>query len=142
MLSGVQGASGQGRRLVLSLERIIRWPRVPLIIFPAMVGLLLMPGGALFSCPMLEEADQGLNIEPGRKVLINYWFRHIWEVSWPLYPGYVLVSSLLGLDLPTLLRYTFPIVVMAVVIGWFFLMRDILPPRPARPTAGPKSARP
>jgi integral membrane protein (TIGR00529 family) len=127
-LSGVQGASGQGRRLVQSMERFIRWPRVRLAIFPAMVGLLPMPGGALFSCPMLDEAAHDMNLEPRRKVLINYWFRHVWELSWPLYPGYVLASSLLGLDLTTLLRYTFPAVIMAVAIGWFFLMRDIKPP--------------
>ena len=136
VLSGVQGASGQGRRMVQSMERFIRWPRVRLVIFPAMVGLLPMPGGALFSCPMLEDAARGLDLEPRRKVLINYWFRHIWEVTWPLYPGYVLASSLLGLSLGTLLRYTFPIAIMAVVIGWFFLMRDIRPP-----AAGPVYSR-
>ena len=127
-LSGIQGESGQGRRLVQSMERFIRWPRVRLVIFPAMMGFLPMPGGALFSCPMLEEAAHDLPLDPRRKVLINYWFRHIWEVSWPLYPGYVLASSLLGLELSTLLRYTFPLVIIAVATGWFFLMRDIKPP--------------
>ena len=136
VLSGVQGASGQGRRLVRHMERFIRWPRVRLVIFPAMVGLLPMPGGALFSCPMLEDAAHGLGLDSRRKVLINYWFRHIWEVSWPLYPGYVLASSLLGLSLGALMQYTFPIVIMAVVIGWFFLMRDIRPP-----AAGPVYSR-
>ncbi|MDR1045682.1 MAG: DUF401 family protein [Candidatus Adiutrix sp.] len=140
VLSGVQGASGQGRRQVRYMERIIPWPRVRLVIFPAMVGLLPMPGGALFSCPMLEEAAQGLNLDPRRKVLINYWFRHIWEVSWPLYPGYVLASSLLGLDLLTLLQYTFPMVFTSFGLGWFFLMRDLAPPPDAgRP--GPAEAR-
>ena len=125
VLSGVQGATGQSRRLVESIERYVRWPRVRLVIFPAMVGFLPMPGGALFSCPMLEAASQGMNIPPRRKTLINYWFRHIWEVSWPLYPGYVLASSLLGLPLTTLMKYTFPLVIMAFCVGWFFLMRDI-----------------
>ena len=128
VLSGIQAASGQGRRLVRSMERFIHWPRVRLVIFPAMLGLLPMPGGALFSCPMLDEAAHGLNLDARRKVLINYWFRHIWEVSWPLYPGYVLTSSLLGLSLVALLQYTFPLVIVATAIGWFFLMRDIKPP--------------
>lgn len=129
ILSGVQGATGQSRRLVESIERFIRWPRVRLVIFPAMVGFLPMPGGALFSCPMLDAAAHDMDISPRRKVLINYWFRHIWEVSWPLYPGYVLASSLLGLDLMGLLKYTFPLVLMAIATGWFFLLRDIKPPQ-------------
>ena len=101
VLSGVQGASGQSQRLVQSLERCVSNPRVRLVIFPALVGFLPMPGGALFSCPMLEEAAHGMSLSPARKALINYWFRHIWEVSWPLYPGYILASSLLGISLLT-----------------------------------------
>ncbi|MDR2050234.1 MAG: DUF401 family protein [Deltaproteobacteria bacterium] len=125
LLSGLQGASGQSGRLVAGLERYLRWPRVRLMIFPALVGLLPMPGGALFSCPMLDAAAHGLEIGPKRKTLINYWFRHIWEVAWPLYPGYMLASSLLNLPLHTLLIYTSPLVLFSFLTGWFFYLRDV-----------------
>ncbi|MDL2307150.1 DUF401 family protein [Desulfovibrio sp. OttesenSCG-928-C06] len=140
VLSGVQGVSGQSQRLVESIERYIRWPRVRLVLFPAMVGFLPMPGGALFSCPMLEAASQGMDITPQRKTLINYWFRHIWEVSWPLYPGYVLTSALLGLPLTSLMKYTFPLVIIAICAGWFFLMRDIRVPEAMQ--TGPEDGKP
>lgn len=125
LLSGIQGATGQSRRLVEGLEQFLRWPRIRLVIFPALVGLLPMPGGALFSCPMLDAAAHDMNVSPRRKVLINYWFRHMWELAWPLYPGYILVSSLLGLPLLELIKYTAPLVFFSFLTGWFFFMRDI-----------------
>lgn len=125
LLSGIQAATGQSRRLVEGLEQFLRWPRVRLMFFPALVGLLPMPGGALFSCPMLEAASHDMGISPRRKVLINYWFRHMWELAWPLYPGYILVSSLLGLPLLALLKFTAPLVLFSFITGWFFFMRDI-----------------
>lgn len=123
LLSGVQGAGGQNRRLVAALDGYLRRPRLRLITFPALVGLLPMPGGALFSCPMLEEAARGMNLDGRRKTLINYWFRHIWEPAWPLYPGYALVCALLNLPLHGLLLYTFPLVLFFLLTGWFFYLR-------------------
>ncbi|MDR2161706.1 MAG: DUF401 family protein [Desulfovibrio sp.] len=125
LLSALQEAGGQSRRLVDGLERYIRHPRVRLMLFPAIVGLLPMPGGALFSCPMLDAAARGMNLDSRRKTLINYWFRHIWEVAWPLYPGYILASSLLGVSLLTLATYSFPLVFFSLATGWFFFLRDI-----------------
>lgn len=127
LLSGLQNATGQSRRLVEGLERCIRWPRVRLVFFPALVGLLPMPGGAYFSCPMLDNAARGISITPQRKSLINYWFRHIWEGTWPLYPGCALASSLLGISLLTLLKYTLPFSLLAFLTGWLFYMRSITP---------------
>lgn len=124
-LSGVQEATGQSRRMVKGLERHMRRPRLRLVLFPALVGLLPMPGGALFSCPMIKAAADGMGLTDRKKSLINYWFRHIWELAWPLYPGYVLICSLLDIPLTRLWLYTFPLVFTAFGTGWFFYMRDL-----------------
>ena len=141
LLSGVQAATGQNRRLVIGLEQYLRWPRLRLLLFPALVGLLPMPGGALFSCPMINDAARAIPISNQRKVLINYWFRHIWELSWPLYPGYILISSLLHLPLTGLLIFNFPLVILAFTVGWFVLLRNIETPA-ADEAPSPETSRP
>jgi integral membrane protein (TIGR00529 family) len=92
---------------------------------------------------MLDAAAHGLNLSPQRKTLINYWFRHIWELAWPLYPGYILVSSLLNLPLLTILLYTSPLVLLALFTGIFFYLRDVgqghVPPRQTHAGDGEKS---
>ncbi len=125
LLSSVQESTGQSKRLVEGIERYLRWPRIRLVIFPALVGLLPMPGGALFSCPMLKAAAKDISMTEEHKALINYWFRHIWEAAWPLYPGYILICSLLGIPLSRLWIYTFPLVFFSFVTGWFFYMRPL-----------------
>ena len=127
LLSSAQEATGQSRLLVEGLEQHLRRPRLRLVLFPALIGLLPMPGGALFSCPMIKAAAKDMDISEQKKAQINYWFRHIWELAWPLYPGYVLTCSLLNIPLSRLCQFTFPLVPMAFVVGWFFLMRDLRP---------------
>jgi hypothetical protein len=55
-----------------------------------------MPGGALFSAPMVASAADTAEIAPDRLSAINYWFRHIWEHWWPIYPGVLLAMTLTG----------------------------------------------
>lgn len=124
-LSKVQEATGQNKRLVEAMSRSIPWPRLRLVIFPALIGFLPVPGGALFSCPMLEAAASGLPVEKKRLAILNYWFRHIWELACPLYPGYLLVSSLLGLPLFAIAKLTFPFIFLSMFTGWFFCLRDL-----------------
>ena len=125
LLSSVQEASGQSRKMVRGLAYHLLSPRLRLVLFPALVGLLPMPGGALFSCPMVKAMAQGMDITNKRQSLINYWFRHIWELAWPLYPGYVLVCALLNIPLTKLWLYTFPVAMAAFGVGWFFFIRNL-----------------
>lgn len=125
-LSGIQEATGQSLRLVAALEKLLHSPRLRLIFFPALIGLLPMPGGALFSCPMLDGAARRMDLASDHKAAINYWFRHIWEVAWPLYPGYILTCSLLDLPLSSLFHYTFPLVLISLLVG-FLLLRKLPP---------------
>ena len=127
LLSAVQDATGQSRKLVDGLKLYLDKPRLRLVIFPALVGLLPMPGGALFSCPMIEATAKDMQVNNEKKGLINYWFRHIWETAWPLYPGYALVCTLVGISLAELCKYTFPLVFLAFGAGWFYYVRDITP---------------
>jgi integral membrane protein (TIGR00529 family) len=136
LISGVQEATGQSTRLVAALEQLLRSPHLRLIFFPALIGLLPMPGGALFSCPMLDGAARRMDLGGERKAAINYWFRHIWEVAWPLYPGYLLACAVLDIPLSVLWRYTFPIVFTALLAGRIFLLRS-LPPEHREEIAAP-----
>lgn len=130
LLSEIQDRTGQGRRLVAGLAPYMRSPRLRLAFFPALVGLLPMPGGAIFSCPMIRDVAAGLDVTERRKVLINYWFRHIWESAWPLYPGYILTCILADIPPSMLWRYTFPIVFISVAVGCVFFLRAPVRPRP------------
>jgi integral membrane protein (TIGR00529 family) len=57
------------------------------------------------------------------RVLLNYWFRHVWETWWPLYPGIILAASITGLSIGHIALYGLPGMVVMLALGWFFMLR-------------------
>jgi integral membrane protein (TIGR00529 family) len=96
---------------------------------PSIVGLLPMPGGALFSAPMVEAAAGDTTLTGNDKTRANHWFRHIWEYTWPLYPGIILAADMIsrkveGITVGKLSVLHSPLTLSAVVLGTiFFLLR-------------------
>ena len=111
-------ASLQG--MVEALQDLI--PSGPFVIaaLPALIGLLPMVGGAMFSAPMVNEIGARFDVDRGRKTFINYWFRHIWEYVFPLYPSMMLAAALLDLATFQLARATWPLTAAAVAGGIIF----------------------
>lgn len=117
--------SGQSRRLMEALSGYLTSPRLRLVFFPALIGLLPMPGGAIFSAPMVKTMGQDLALPAEDQALINYWFRHVWETAWPLYPGIILTVALAEIPIGTFIAKTWPGVVTMLLVGWFFYLRRL-----------------
>jgi len=122
-LSEVLEKSGQTRRLMQAATGFLADPKLRLAFFPALVGFLPMPGGAVFSAPLVRDMADGMGLKRRDTALVNYWFRHLWELCWPLYPGIILTSSLSGVPLAKLILYTSPCIFLCVALGWRFIMR-------------------
>jgi integral membrane protein (TIGR00529 family) len=107
-------------RMVESLQTLNPNGRVVIAALPALIGLLPMVGGAMFSAPMVEEVGSRLDVGKARKTFINYWFRHVWEPVFPLYPSLMVGAALLGLTPPQLIIATWPMTVAAILGGVLF----------------------
>jgi len=106
------------KRLLTNFQGLISNPRINLVVFPALIGLLPMPGGAIFSAPMVKELCKGTSLSPDMLSFINYWFRHIWECWWPLYPGVLLVVMLANINLWTFITVMFPLTIVLFSFGY------------------------
>jgi integral membrane protein (TIGR00529 family) len=84
-----------------------------------------MPGGALFSAPMVASVDADDRLDPVLKTAVNYWFRHLWEYWWPLYPGVVLAIKYSGLPLTGFYGSLMPLSLAAMLGGYLFILRRI-----------------
>ena len=88
---------------------------------PAIIGLLPSAGGARFSAPLVAQATAGFPYRAEDRVFINYWFRHAWEFSLPLYPGLILAAHISGVSLGTIILWQWPFTIAWVVLGyWYF----------------------
>ena len=107
-------------RMVRALQELIPNGRIVIAALPALVGLLPVIGGAMLSAPLVDEVGDQLKVSQERKTWINYWFRHIWEPVFPLYPSMLLAAELLGLTTTQLARATWPLTVAAIAGGLLF----------------------
>lgn len=82
-----------------------------------------MPGGAVFSAPMVKTISEKMAMSPEQKAAINYWFRHVWEMAWPLYPGIILTVALADIPISALISKTWPGVIGMFGFGYLFLLR-------------------
>jgi integral membrane protein (TIGR00529 family) len=137
IMSRLMEGSGHMKRLVDSFARLSKDARIVGSVMPALIGLLPMPGGALFSAPMVETTLNEHRVSSERKTVLNYWFRHIWEYWWPLYPGVVLVIALLGVDTWRFIIFMAPLTLLSLMAGIIFILLPlgkIESPRVGHPT--------
>jgi len=139
VLSRLMSDSGQLERIVVTFSRLVRDARTVSAVMPALIGLLPMPGGALFSAPMVKTASASADAGASLKSAINYWFRHIWEYWWPLYPGVILAVSLLGVKTYQFVLVQAPLTAVAVFSGVIFLLRPIPKNGPQKVEADPRT---
>jgi uncharacterized protein len=125
VMSKIMKEAGQMERLVSSFSRLSGDPRTVGSVMTALIGLLPMPGGALFSAPMVDASLATLPVNKEQKTIINYWFRHIWEYWWPLFPGVILALALLKVETWIYISTMAPVTAISIFAGTLFILRPI-----------------
>ena len=125
VMSGMMKQTGHMDRLVRSFMQLARDGRTVASVMTALIGLLPMPGGALFSAPLVETSLAGHPVSSEQKTGLNYWFRHLWEFWWPLYPGVVLALALTEVNIWQYYAVMAPLTLVAIGAGYVFILRPI-----------------
>jgi len=96
-----------------------------LAVIPAVYGLMPVPGGALFSAPLIDKEGDKYKLKNEQKNFLNIWFRHIWFPIYPISSAMILICSLKFSDLPIqmLMLANIPSFLGVLLIGFFFLRR-------------------
>ncbi|MCD6321213.1 DUF401 family protein [Candidatus Bipolaricaulota bacterium] len=124
--------TGRMGRIIANLPLDRRWFYG---VVPAIFGLLPMPGGALLSAPLLEEAG---GAPPALRAAVNVWFRHILLLVYPLSSALIVGTKLAGFDVWQVIPYQLPWVTVSIALGYLLLLRRVSPRAPA-PGAVPKA---
>jgi len=109
--------------LAKSIQKIIPNRFFSIVIPPAIIGLLPMPGGALVSAPIVGEITKDTSLTQEEKTFLNFWFRHLWEYFWPLYPGLIIASGILGIPILKISKFQYPMSIFALIVGILWGMR-------------------
>jgi integral membrane protein (TIGR00529 family) len=113
--------------MMAAARRLFRSDRVLLVLMPTFLGFLPSLGGAIFSAPLVENAARPYGLTGEQKTAINYWFRHVWEFTNPIFTGMLLASQLSGIPLGELVSSLLWVTVFALAIGWLALISPLRP---------------
>jgi len=119
LLSDTMKASGNSQKFAKNIKALFN-SRQAVGLMPMLLGLLPMPGGAMFTAPMVKDIANESNINMVEATAMNYWFRHSMEFFWILYPALILESALTGIGLTKLLLIQLPIGLFAIIGGWLY----------------------
>ena len=125
ILGGVLRKVESLRDLVDSLQGLVKDYRLTLAFIPALLGLIPMPAGAMFSAPMVKEVGGRVGLTPEEETFVNYWFRHIWEFVWPLFPGIILFAGLLKVEIQEVILVQFPLTIVTVIVGFVWEYKNL-----------------
>ena len=114
-LSSLMEEKGLLARLATTMEGI--GSRLAIHLVPAVIGLVPMPGGALVSATAARGLVNRLGLTPEQSTFINYWFRHIWEFSVPVYPAIIISSAVLSIPLFSVVKTLSPMTALAIISG-------------------------
>jgi len=133
------GAKEYFRVMIDALKRLVPDARLILALPPAFIGLLPVFAGAMLSAPIIEEAGGRWGLKPAWKTFFNYWFRHIWEYTWPLYANLIIAAAVLKINILKLPLHQVPFTLLAAGTGLFMLFRHV-PALPRESREGRKRA--
>lgn len=119
LIADTMKKSGNSKKFADSIKEIFN-SKQSMALMPMMLGLLPMPGGAMFTAPMVRDIGDENKIDRLTSATVNYWFRHSMEFFWILYPAMVIYSALSGISLTRLLLLHLPIGIVGIVSGWFY----------------------
>jgi uncharacterized protein len=109
-------------RLVSGIQNVSGSVKTSMVLIPALIGLMPMPGGALLSAPLVDAAAKGQTISNAKLAAINYWFRHLLEFCWPIYPGIILSSVILNVEITQISLWQMPLSLAMIAGGFIFLI--------------------
>jgi integral membrane protein (TIGR00529 family) len=118
--------TGSIKKLISSLRTIFSKGGI-LGVTPAVYGLMPVPGGALFSAPMLDEEGDKYKLDKNQKNMLNMWFRHIWFPVYPISSAMILICStkFSDINIYSLMLINMPAFIASILIGLFLLKKFI-----------------
>lgn len=125
LLNNILNAAGAMKSGVESLEKMVGDNRLTLISVPMLIGLVPSPSGAVLSAPFVDILGDKSNISRERRLLINYWFRHVSEYINPIYPGVILATGLVGMAFRDFFLANLPVMAAYFVLGVVFFILPV-----------------
>lgn len=124
--------TGNMQNILDYLSMIIRDLRFLFMIIPAFAGLLMVPGGAVFSAPMVAQTGKDLKMSKETAAAANVVFRHFLFLIFPFFPGMLIMAELSGVDVLFFVYYNISLLALTLAAAFFYFFRGTASPDVSR----------
>jgi len=115
-------------RMIISLEAVLRSAKLTILVAPAIIGTLLVTGGALMSCPVVNKLGDKLQLPNDKRASINLVFRHALYFLFPLSPTIIMAAEVGNFSAIDFVKVQFPISIAMYIFGYIFYLRNVRDP--------------
>ena len=117
--------------IIDKLNKVVANKKLQLMFLPALIGLLMVPGGAIISAPFIDKIGDELDVEKPRRAVINMIFRHISMHFMPYSSSFLLIALLLPqVSVYKVIGFNIIYVIIYATLGYFTYIRDIKDEKP------------
>lgn len=112
--------------IIEKLNNVVSDKKLQLMFVPALIGLLLVPGGAIISAPFIDSIGEELDIEKSNRAAINLVYRHTSMHVLPYSNGLLLIALLLPqINIYNVIGFNIIYVGIHVLVGYIIYIKDI-----------------
>ncbi len=124
-LGYIMKVTGDLDQMLNSLNALLKNIKVLLMVVPALIGTLNIPGGAILSAPMIAESGKKVQLDKVNQNSINLFFRHIGFFIYPLYPTMILTAELLDVSIISIIKYTFFVMLTGIIAAYPVMLKNV-----------------
>jgi hypothetical protein len=118
ILGSALRAHGSLDRLNTIMDRVFPDRRYLLAFFPAAIGMLNVPGGAILSAPLVDRAGSGIGLSADQKAAVNLFYRHFWFFVYPFYTSMIVIHGLTGVSMLEMIKLGIAPTLVGFLAGW------------------------
>ncbi len=113
-------------KVVDSLTKVVKNVRIIIMFVPFLVGLLVVPGGAIISAPFVDSIGEDHNISKTNRGIINLVYRHIPMHFMPYSTGLLITALLVPqISIYSVIGFNLIFIAIYILIGYFLYIRKI-----------------
>ena len=110
--------------IVNTMLKVISNKKIVMMLIPSMIGVLVVPGGAVLSAPFINSLGEEMNIEPPKRAAINLIFRHISMFLLPFSTVLLFVkASIPEINIYKVIAFSIPFLAGIMAIAYYLYLR-------------------
>jgi hypothetical protein len=124
MLGGLMKHYGILDGIVTTMLKVISNKKIVMMLIPSMIGVLVVPGGAVLSAPFINNLGEEMGIDPPKRAAINLIFRHISMFLLPFSTVLLFVkASIPEINIYKVIAFSLPFIAGVMIIAYYLYLR-------------------